>query len=122
MPDKVASSGSHTTSRYMALLRKKKIERGWQVSPTPEELALDNVVEEGSTVLSNVFGHMVSQHREGDVDVVKKSGRSVQLGEADALRVAALLPHREDGRGPETRHYELHRGPVVIGGVGGPDG
>ncbi|CAK7210826.1 hypothetical protein SBRCBS47491_000909 [Sporothrix bragantina] len=73
---------------FKARLRQKKIAMGRPVSPTPSELARDNEeeMEAGATVLSNVFGHIFTLHPGG---VLKKTGRSVHLGEADVLRAAA---------------------------------
>ncbi|CAK7225577.1 hypothetical protein SCUCBS95973_005913 [Sporothrix curviconia] len=78
------------------IIRRKKIEKGMPVSPTPSELAADNDAEDGSVVQLNVFGRMFTLH---DGNTLKKAGRSVQLGEADALRVA------EDGGIPVPHVY-----------------
>ncbi|KIH91134.1 hypothetical protein SPBR_01954 [Sporothrix brasiliensis 5110] len=81
-----ADKPSATVDSFKARLRKKKIERGLPVSPTPSELARDNVLEDDGTVLYNLLGRMISLH---PGNIVKKAGRAVRLGEADALKVAA---------------------------------
>ncbi|CAK7232493.1 hypothetical protein SEUCBS140593_008279 [Sporothrix eucalyptigena] len=83
-----------SSATWRSILRKKKIEMGRAVSPTPSELEADNEAEEGSIIQSNVLGRMFTLH---DGNILKKAGRGVQLGEADALRVAEAggipVPH-----------------------------
>ncbi|KAL1893922.1 hypothetical protein Sste5346_006063 [Sporothrix stenoceras] len=81
-----ASGKPSSSATYRALVRKKRIEKGLPVSPTPSELERDNIVEDNADILSNVFGRMITLH---PGNIIKKSGRGVCLGEADAMKAAA---------------------------------
>lgn len=79
----VKMSDNHSkpdTKRFKALVRKKKIEKGLRVSPTPSELARDNIAEDDATIIHNLFGTMITLH---PGNIIKKSGRGVCLGEAE---------------------------------------
>ncbi|CAK7245296.1 MAG: hypothetical protein STHCBS139747_006872 [Sporothrix thermara] len=84
-----------SSSTWKALVRKKKIALGRPVSPTPSELARDNEqdLDADATILQSA-GRIITLH---PGNILKKTGRRVFLGEADAMRVAAAggvpVPH-----------------------------